>query len=86
MSYVETILGIHFFVTLYATMGSCMGDMWKYLRIHADTRVDTVARLTFERWLLGFDWGESGGVFVFKVYFFGLELAVLLTPNSGASS
>lgn len=85
MAYVETILGIHFFVTLYAAMGTCMGDFWKYHRENAHTHVDTVARFTLERWLLGFDWGKSEGAFVFKVYFFGLELAFVYTPNSGAS-
>lgn len=86
MAYVETILGIYFFVTLYAAMGTCMGDMWKYLRIHADTRMTAHAQFTWERWLFGFDWGSTDAMFVCKVYIFGLELEVFFKPNSGASS
>lgn len=85
MAYVETILGIYFFVTLYVAMGTCMGDMWKYLREHADTRMTAHVQITWERWLLGFDWGSNGAMFAFKVYLFCLELEVSLKPNSGAS-
>lgn len=85
MAYVETILGIHFFVTLYAAMGMCMGDLWKYHRENAHTRMTAHAQITWERWLLGFDWGSNDAMFVFKIYFFCLELEVFFKPNSGAS-